>query len=92
MEEISEKIYKFCQEIKIIFHVLYGVVIGLSLYLMVSGKDIGLLFALCSSGAWYITIQMVNLKEIIVTRFVAMTENIFEITEMLEKKLKEENS
>ena len=37
---------------------------------------------------WFISIKIIKLKKIIFTRFVATTENVLEITEMLEEKLK----
>lgn len=48
--------------------------------------DYGILIAVTSTALWFVMMFLVKLQEIMVTRFIAMTENVLEITEMLEKK------
>ncbi len=94
MEDI-QKFEKFYKVVKIICSIAYSMALMAALTAILSGKaesfGIGVLILICSSAIWYALIFMINLQKIITTRFVAMTENIFEITEMLEKRLKEEN-
>ena len=52
---------------------------------------LGVLIALAVAALWYVSKFMIKLQEILVTRFVAMTENVLEITQMLEKKFEENN-
>ena len=56
-----------------------------------NGNFLGVLIALAVAALWYVSKFMIKLQEILVTRFVAMTENVLEITQMLEKKFEENN-
>jgi hypothetical protein len=94
MEDI-QKFERFYFVIKFIWSIIYSVALIVALMIVLIKAEnfgIGLLIAICSSAIWYALMFVIDLERIIMTRFIAMTENILEITEMLEKKSEEENN
>lgn len=54
-----------------------------------NGIGIAVIGALLTFAFWFVIVKTIKFQKIIFTRFVAATENIYEITVMMEEKLKQ---
>ena len=74
-----------------IWNIVCGFIVLLALLFTTTGDNpIAGLAAMCLSGfIWWVGGLMFNLGRILLTRIVAMTENVLEITKMLEKRFGE---
>ena len=90
MEDIK-KFEDFYGLISAIWNIVCGFIVLLALLFTINGDSpIAGLAAMCLSGViWWFGRLMINLGCILLTRIVAMTENVLEITKMLEKRFGE---
>lgn len=86
MEDI-DFLHTFFNRLEIIVCSFFGVTILSCLFEFLVSVDFNLLlFSLLDLFVFFIGWYILKIARMILTRFVAMTENIYEITEMLEKK------
>lgn len=86
MEDIV-RFNSFYKTIKVLWTIVCAIICVVMFFAFLEHGNVEPILALIATVfVWYVVIFLIKLEEIIVTRFIAMTENVLEITEMLEKK------
>lgn len=85
--ENRDYLESFFHGVRIVMWLVFGVIFFIGMIILTTGNIGGLLFMLMSAILLFVSLACLRVEEIVLTDVTAMSENIYLITVMLEKKL-----